>query len=257
MTTIPLRDVGIAAYHEGDSFTSVELFNATVPPPVTEDFLVAQNSNIPRYSVVGLLAGALALATFGDVAPVAATGVLTFSGVGTADDTITIGARVYTLKAAPAAANQVKIGATAAETATNLIAAINGDAGAGALYGAGTAPHADVSARSNASAVVGLVAKAPGTAGNAIATTESGTGTSFGAATMTGGLAEAGVDPIGVTAVPVVTGAGETDRIPIYRQGNFNPAALNWHPSYDTDDKKAAAFRGSPTPTNIIIRKRL
>ena len=65
------------------------------------------------------------------------------------------------------------------------------------------------------------------------------------------------VVPIGITTVPVATGAGQTDRVAIYRSGNFNPAALNWHADYDTAAKKAAAFRGSPTPTNIIIRERL
>lgn len=65
------------------------------------------------------------------------------------------------------------------------------------------------------------------------------------------------VVPIGITMARVVTGVGETDRIAIYRAGNFNPAALVWHPDYNTDDAKAAAFRGSPSPTNIVIRKRL
>lgn len=65
------------------------------------------------------------------------------------------------------------------------------------------------------------------------------------------------VVPIGVTTAKVVTGAGVTDSIAVYRAGNFNPAALTWHADYDTDAKKAAAFRGSPSPTNIVIRKRL
>ena len=65
------------------------------------------------------------------------------------------------------------------------------------------------------------------------------------------------VVPIGVTTAPVVTGAGQTDRIAIYRQANLNPDALTWHADYDTDDKRKAAFRNSPTPTNIIVRKRL
>ena len=65
------------------------------------------------------------------------------------------------------------------------------------------------------------------------------------------------VVPMGVLLAKVVTGAGQTDRVPIYRQGNFNLDALVWHADYDTDAKKAAAFRGSPTPTNIIVRKRL
>lgn len=65
------------------------------------------------------------------------------------------------------------------------------------------------------------------------------------------------VVPLGILTIPVKTGAGETTRAAIWRSGNFNPAALVWHADYDTDAKKAAAFRGSPTPTNIIIRKRL
>lgn len=65
------------------------------------------------------------------------------------------------------------------------------------------------------------------------------------------------VVPLGVLAAAIVTGAGQTERMAIYRQGNFNPDALVWHADYDTDAKKAGAFRGSPTPTNIIVRKRL
>lgn len=65
------------------------------------------------------------------------------------------------------------------------------------------------------------------------------------------------VVPIGVTTVAVATGAGGADRIAVFRAGNFNPAALNWHADYDTSAKKTAAFRGSPAPTNIVIRERL
>lgn len=65
------------------------------------------------------------------------------------------------------------------------------------------------------------------------------------------------VVPIGVTTARIATGVGGSDRIAIYRAGNFNPDALIWHADYSTDALKAAAFRDSPTPTNIIIRKRL
>lgn len=65
------------------------------------------------------------------------------------------------------------------------------------------------------------------------------------------------VVPIGITTARIATGVGGSDRIAIYRAGNFNPDALVWHADYDTDAKKAAAFRISPAPTNIIIRKRL
>ncbi|TIN32917.1 MAG: hypothetical protein E5Y25_30290 [Mesorhizobium sp.] len=62
--------------------------------------------------------------------------------------------------------------------------------------------------------------------------------------------------PLGITTAPVV----DTDvaqRVAIYRAGNFNPDALNWDASFNTDDKREAAFRGAPAPTNILVRKRL
>jgi hypothetical protein len=257
MTNIPFPD-NLASFEESESFTQVELFNSAIPHPVSEDFPVAQNTTLAIYSVVGVnAAGDLALATSGDDEGTAAAGALTFSGTGTADDTVTIGDRVYTLVAADPEEDEVLIGGTAAATAANLLAAINGDAGEGTTYGTGTVPHALVLARANAAAVVGIVAKDPGTDGNAIATTESGTGASFGAATLTGGLNEAGIQALGVLITPVATGAGETTRAPIYRAGNFNPAALTWHASFADAASKAAAFRDAPSPTNILIRARL
>ena len=134
MTNIPFDGVGIAGFDVSDSPVQVELFNAAIPIPVTEDFPVGPNTTLPAFSVVGLNAdGNLALAKTSDPA----------------------------------------------------------------------------------------------------------------------------IAPIGVTTAPVVTGAGQTDRIAIYRQANLNPDALTWHADYATDAQRAAAFRGSPTPTNIVIRKRL
>lgn len=258
MTTIPLPQPGIAGYEASDTFVINDLFNSAIPHPVTEDFPVAADVEIPVFSVVGEgTDGNLALATYGSQQAKAATGALTFSGVGTADDTITVGSVTYTLKAAPTTvANQVKIGATAAETAANLIAAVNKAAGGGTAYGSNTVAHPDVQAESLGGAIVGITAKVPGLAGNALATTETGTNTSFGAATLTGGEDAFGVKPIGITTAAVYD-VNTAQRVAVYRAGNFNPAALNWHASFDTDAKKAVAFRGSPAPTNIVIRKRL
>jgi hypothetical protein len=71
-------------------------------------------------------------------------------------------------------------------------------------------------------------------------------------------LAQQDGDPqaIGITTGPTITGMGATS-VAIYRAGNFNPAALTWHASYTTDAHKKAAFNDAPTPTNIVIRKRL
>ena len=134
VTTIPPSNMGVASFEQADSFTSVELFNHAQPEPVTEDFPVAENTDLPARAVVGL----------------DANGNLAF-------------------------------------------------------------------AKTSATAIV----------------------------------------PLGVLVTPVKTGAGQTTRASIYRAGNFNPDALIYHADYNTDAKKASAFRGSPTPTNIVVRKRL
>lgn len=129
---------------------------------------------------------------------VAATGTLTFAGTGTEGDTITIGDQTYTLRAVPTDPFDVDIGATAADTAANIVAAIMAGAGAGTTYGTGTIRHPDVSA-SASSAVVTVTARVTGTAGNAIATTDDGTGASFGAAHLSGGTGTSYIEGIDYT----------------------------------------------------------
>jgi hypothetical protein len=111
---------------------------------------------------------------------VAATQVLTFTGIAVADETITIGTRVYTWKAAPGATDEITVGANQAASEANLTTAINtGPQGGGAA-------NAQVTAVDGAG-IVTLTAITAGSAGNAIATTETMTNASFGAATLTGG----------------------------------------------------------------------
>lgn len=60
---------------------------------------------------------------------------------------------------------------------------------------------------------------------------------------------------IGFCLIDIATTSSSTlTGYPITRSGCFNPAMLNWPVSYDTMAKKLAAFRGAPTPTNIIMR---
>lgn len=70
-------------------------------------------------------------------------------------------------------------------------------------------------------------------------------------ATLTGDPA---VPAIGVTFYDIVTGAAPLRGVPIYRSGVFNPDFLNFHEDYDTLEKRLEAFRGAPTPTQIIMR---
>lgn len=58
---------------------------------------------------------------------------------------------------------------------------------------------------------------------------------------------------IGITGYKVPD-PGADLKIAVVRSGCFNPDKLNWHASYNTAAKKTAAFRGAPTPTNIVIR---
>lgn len=123
-------------------------------------------------------------------AAVAATGVLTFTGISVAAQTVTIGSRVYTWAASvTTTAGTVRIGANQAESMANLVAAINGGAGAGSLYGSQTAPHADVTAAVVGSTVV-VTARKPGTGAHSIALTDTMSNASWDSVFMSGGVGE-------------------------------------------------------------------
>jgi hypothetical protein len=120
---------------------------------------------------------------------VKAQGTLTIAEPVTADDTFTIDTTVYTLKAgATAAAGEVGMGADEAATKLAIVAAINGTDGFNSA-------HPTVSAAAFAGDDCVLTALAGGTAGDAIATTETFTHVSnvFDAGTL--GTTTAGVDP--------------------------------------------------------------
>lgn len=111
---------------------------------------------------------------------VAASQVLTFTGIAVANETITVGTRVYTWKAAPAAEDEITVGANQAASEANLTTAINtGPQGGGAA-------NAQVTAVDGAGTVT-LTAITAGSAGNSIATTTNMTNATFGAATLEGG----------------------------------------------------------------------
>lgn len=252
MTTFtpPYADPGLASFEVMDSYLQNFLLAGNDPKLKPAYAMPLPNSvSYAQFSVVGLNATKkLVMATEGlDAA--AATGVLTFGAAGTANDTITIGGVIYTLKAAAAAAYEVTIGASVTLSAAALVAAINGT---DAML---TPAHPDVSA-ANVDGVVTITARQTGTAANSIATTEVGTGTSWATATMTGGTDHGGVQAIGVLAQAAVLGASGTGNGQVWYSGAFNMDSLVWDASFTTDAKKEAAFRGAPTPTTIIIAKR-
>lgn len=106
-------------------------------------------------------------------AAIAASLLLTFTGIGVAGDTVTIGATTYTYAASAGAANTVVVGGATANSVANLISAINASAGAGTTYGTGTVANASASAAAGAGTTILVTAKTAGTAGNSIAVASS------------------------------------------------------------------------------------
>lgn len=255
-TIIPRNAPGIAGF-ASESIGNMDEVRFGDTPATTTTEKVGASTNLALYAVLALVGGVLVMAQYGDTTG-AATGELTFAGVGIADETITIGNKVYTLKAAPTTvANEVKIGASAAATAANLIAAINLTGVPGTDYGSLTTKHTQVSAaQGSTSAKVKVTALAAGDEGNAIATTETGTNLSWANTTLTGGDDEVALRPYGIGTAPVVTGANQETTIDVYRTGHWNMDALVWHASFDTDEKKKRAFEGSLSPGNFVSKKK-
>lgn len=255
-------DAGVASF-QSEEFYNTEVMSGDTPPIVTDGpELVAQSTDLPAFSVVGRDEdGALTLATLagavGGEGFDSASQLMTFTTPPDVDDTVTIDGVVYTWKAAPTTvARQVKTGATNAEASANLTAAINADpAGSGTLFGSLTTAHPTVYAVNESATLMRVYAKIPGLAGNAIATTQTGDESAWSAATLAGGEG-IGVVPLGITPTVLLTGVGVTTTTDIMRQGCFDPDALNWDASFVTDDQKRRAFEGSPSPTNIVLRRR-
>lgn len=147
---------------------------------------------------------------------VAAKVTLTLATLPTADDTMTIGTKVYTFKATAEADGDIAIGADVAATRLNIVAAINGT-GEGQVCTA----HPDVTCAAFSSADAVITAKVKGAAGDAIASTEtfSADGNVFSAATLAGG----------VNGTVAAKGAIRVDASKIYVATDDNTVAdANW-----------------------------
>lgn len=122
---------------------------------------------------------------------VQATGTFTLTGNPSASDTVSVNSDQYTfvsaLDSAGGSANEVLIGATASDTIDNLIAAINGAAGEGTLYGTGTVASTLITAAAASGDALTATAILAGTSGNAITTTDSGSAGAWGAGMLAGG----------------------------------------------------------------------
>jgi len=124
----------------------------------------------------------------------AATTTLTIAaGNATAGDQVTIGSQQYTFVGTVGAltsAGDVLIGAASQNTLQNLANAINGGAGAGLTYAAGTTPNAAVTAGTAAANTLAITATVNGNAAGAAATTvQTGTTETFSGLTVNAGTA--------------------------------------------------------------------
>lgn len=118
---------------------------------------------------------------------IAATALYTFTGPGADGETVVIGPRTYTLRNVANDPNEVLIGGVADATAQNLASAIErNEAQEGVTFGAGTLAHATVGA-TVAGAILRATARAGGTAGNAIAVSDTSAAGSWDHATLQGG----------------------------------------------------------------------
>lgn len=122
-----------------------------------------------------------------------ATNILTMTTQPTDGDTVTVGTTdgatpaVYRFKNTMSATFDVQIGASAQITLENLIAAINAGAGSGTAYFAGTTVNFDVVASELPVGQMLVEAVDAGVGGNSIASTDSGSATTWNSATLTGG----------------------------------------------------------------------
>lgn len=125
-------------------------------------------------------------------AAIAASDILTQTGLPIAGNTVTVGtkdgstAAVYTWRSALASAFDVLIGVSAQASLSNLAAAINAGTGAGTVYGTGTTANHDVSAVGSTSTLT-ATAFVAGTGGNSIAASTNDPDGSWAHTTLQGG----------------------------------------------------------------------
>ncbi len=163
-------------------------------------------------------------------ASAAAAGTLTNATNFLDTETVTIDAKVYTFQTSLTDVDgNVNIGASVALSHENLRRAINLDGVAGTDYATSMTLHPTVSASDTATTTV-VTAKSAGTAGNAIATTETTATGSWGGALLTGGdgdvvILAAGELPSNTTAaVGIVTTLGT---VVVAHGGTFGEHSLD------------------------------
>lgn len=120
---------------------------------------------------------------------VKAQGTLTASSNFADTETVTINGKVYTFQTTLTNVNgNVKLGASLTDSLANLRKAIDLSGVAGTDYAAAMTEHPTVEPVSSNATTLVVRAKAAGTAGNALTTTDTATNASWGGGTLSGGL---------------------------------------------------------------------
>ncbi len=113
---------------------------------------------------------------------------LTFTGQPTATETVTIGSQVYTFQSSLSSSGDVLIGASVSASIDNLVDAVTANpTNAGTTYHASTPVNADATAHNFDGDILLALAKAEGTPGNAVVSTDTVANASWNFATLVGG----------------------------------------------------------------------
>lgn len=220
--------------------------------------------------------------TFIQAALLPATGLLTISALPLNAQVVRVGTEdgtdpaIYTFKTVLATAYDVLIGASESDSLNNLVAAINGAAGEGTLYGTGTLANFDVTAVRMPTLQVMAIANTAGAVGNAIVTTETLTNGAWAAGTLQGGADIPGPSQFGferppnnttvVDSITLVQRAWKTDSGPATVVQAFvgpggaktdgDPHALSTTPTLYFDTFEIDPDTAAPiTPTTVVSGK--
>jgi len=139
-------------------------------------------------------------------------------------DTLTIGARTYRFKDTIAQIDDIAIGAGDAAALDNLKHIINGTGTPGTHYFTGSTANTDVVATDNADTTQKVVARTPGTAANALATTSSGATLSWPDTTLGGGT---GASNPGVAAETITVASKTYSFVNVLSETNGAAAIVN------------------------------
>lgn len=191
--------------------------------------------------------------TYIEAAFLPAVGIQTYTEQPANNDTVGADGETYTFKTTlTPTAGEVLIGATIDDTIDNIAAAMNGDAGSGTLYAAGTDPLTNASALNRGTGQLEVSANALGSAGNAIVVSSSNSDNPWTAATLTGGDDIPDPSEFVLDRLPAHT-TGVLAAALIHRSKKTDSGDGNVQLSLVTNDDSSEPGDDQPLTTNFIF----